>query len=109
MIKCYCNRQYEGGRMEDNMKGISSEGIKKLSLDLLEYSEEFMKIKEKLDNIEQRLRNCFIGEAPNSYNNSLKSFNNNITYLSKNIKNYSEFCQEIIRAYEKHDIESFRR
>jgi uncharacterized protein YukE len=95
--------------MEDNMKGISSEGIKKLSLDLLEYSEEFMKIKEKLDNVEQRLRNCFIGEAPNSYNNSLKSFNNNITYLSKNIKNYSEFCQEIIRAYEKHDIESFRR
>jgi uncharacterized protein YukE len=95
--------------MEDNMKGISSEGIKKLSLDLLEYSEEFMKIKEKLDNVEQRLRNCFIGEAPNSYNNSLKSFNNNITYLSKNIKNYSEFCQEIIRSYEKHDIESFRR
>ena len=39
---------------------------------MLEYSEEFMKIKEKLDNIEQRLRNYFIGEAPNSYNNSLK-------------------------------------
>ena len=95
--------------MNDKVLGISSQGMRKLSLDLLEYSEEFMKIKEKLDGIEGRLRGCFIGEAPNSFNNSLKSFNNNLTYLSKNVKNYSEFCQEVIRAYEKHDIESFKR
>ena len=95
--------------MNDKMQGISSEGIKKLSLDLLEYSEEFMKIKGKLDNIEQRLRSCFVGEAPNSYNNSLKSFNNNLIYLSKNVKNYAEFCQTVITSYEKQDIESFKR
>lgn len=95
--------------MNNKVYGISSQGMKKLSLDLLEYSEEFTKIKEKLDNIESRLRNCFVGEAPNAFNNSLKTFNNNLTYLSKNVRNYSEFCQEVIRAYEKHDIESFRR
>ncbi len=95
--------------MNNKMYGISSQGMRKLSLDLLEYSEEFMKIKEKLDNIEGRLRSCFVGEGPNSYNNSLKAFNNNLTYLSKNVRNYSEFCQEVIRSYEKHDIGSFKR
>ena len=96
-------------RMNNKIYGISSQGMRKLSLDLLEYSEGLMKIKERLDNIEGRLRGCFIGEAPNCYNNSLKSFTSNLIYLSKNISNYSEFCQEIVRSYEKHDIESFRR
>jgi uncharacterized protein YukE len=89
------------GHMNNKMYGISSQGMRKLSLDLLEYSEEFMKIKEKLDNIEERLRGCFVGEGPNNYNNSLKAFNNNLTYLSKNIKNYS--CKEIDRLINDSD------
>ena len=83
--------------------GISTSGMKKLSIDLLEYSEEFRKIKNSLDTIESKLRTNFSGEAANNYNNLFKSFSNNLTYISKSVKGYSEYCEEIIRKYQRHD------
>jgi len=87
--------------------GINVQGMKKLGVDLLEYSEELRKIKNNFDNIESKLRNSFSGEAANFFDNSFKNFGNNILYLSKNIKNYSDYCEEIIRRYQIQDTNSF--
>ena len=94
--------------MNNNMViGINTEGLKKLGYDLLEYSEEFQKIKNELDEIERRLRYNFVGDGPDLFNDSVKSFADNLTYISKNIKNYHELCQDIIKSYDKQDIASF--
>ena len=83
--------------LSDNVLGINVQGMKKLSIDLLEYSEELRKIKNSLDNIENKLKTSFTGEAANAYNNSFKNFSNNIFYLRKKIKNYSDYCEELIK------------
>ena len=90
-------------QINSRVKGINVQGMKKLSLDLFEYSEQFKKIKSGLDAIENKLRTDFKGEAANSFNNSFKNFNNNLNYVSESIKNYSEYCTNIIRQYEKND------
>ena len=88
---------------ERTMKGINVLGLKKLSLELNEYCEEFKKIKSSLNSIENKLRANFSGEAGNNYANSFKNFISNIDYVSVSMRNYSEYCQETIRKYEKHD------
>ena len=87
----------------NNMVGINVAGMKKLSLDLIDYCEEFKKIKSTLDNIENKLKNNFSGEAGNNYSNSFKSFINNFDYVSASMRIYSDYCQEIIKKYERHD------
>ena len=87
----------------NNFKGIDSSSLKKLSLELSEYCEEFKKIKSSLNIIESKLRTNFAGEAGYNYANSFKNFINNFDYVSSSMKYYSDYCLDVIRKYEKND------
>lgn len=84
-------------------KGINSDGMKQLGLDILEYSQEFKKIKNSIQTISNRLRKSMAGEVANEYINSLNEFSENFDYICENMKNYSDVCYQIIHLYEKYD------
>ena len=84
-------------------KGINTAGIKQLGLDMIEYAQEFKKIKNSIQTIANRLRKSMAGEVANEYINSLNEFCENFDYICDNIKNYSDACYQIIHLYEEYD------
>lgn len=97
------NDNYNYGR--NDISGINAQGLRKLSLDMITYEEDFQKIFFELQNIINQTKEIFDGEAGNQFRKNFDNFSANFKVITNSMKNYSEDFITVIRQYEKYEAQ----
>lgn len=86
-----------------DVSGINAQGLRKLSLDMITYEEEFQKIFLELQNMVNQTKIIFDGEAANQFRKNFDDFSTNFKVVTNSMKNYSEDFLTVIKQYEKNE------
>ncbi|MCI8588610.1 MAG: hypothetical protein HFG40_03055 [Bacilli bacterium] len=97
------NGNYNYG--QTSVSGINAQGLRKLSLDMITYEEDFQKIFSELQNIMNQTKAIFDGEAGNQYRKNFDNFSTNFKVITNSMKNYSEDFISVIKQYEKRELQ----
>ena len=83
--------------------GINLMGLKKLSLDMISYQEEFKKIFSEINNIVLDSKSYFIGEAGDVFRKNFNDFSANFRIVTNSMQIYSDDFLQVIKNYKKND------
>ena len=88
----------------NSFRGINANGLKNLSISMLEFEEDFNKIFTEVTNVVNKINSNLAGDVGTSFNESFKELSLNFPIVSNSMKTYSDDFITVIRNYEKQDM-----
>jgi len=88
----------------NSFRGINANGLKNLSISMLEFEEDFNKIFTEVTNVVNKINSNLAGDVSTSFNESFKELSQNFPVVSNSMKTYSDDFITVIRNYEKQDM-----